>query len=81
MNSNLEFSAMAKKEVIKQLLTEATNRSSGNQIPAKPLGIQEEQLLQFVVLVKGNLRYLFYLDSIQDRLQYQPSLIICLFDF
>jgi len=36
--SSLEFSAIARKVVIRQLLTEAVNRCSGDQIPAIPFG-------------------------------------------
>ena len=36
-NSSFEFSAMAKKVVIKQLLTAAVNRCSGDHIPGIPL--------------------------------------------
>lgn len=36
--SNFEFSAMARKVVIKQLLTEAVNRCSGDHILGIPLG-------------------------------------------
>jgi hypothetical protein len=38
VKSSVEFSAMAKKVVIKQALTAATNKCSGDQIPAIPLG-------------------------------------------
>jgi hypothetical protein len=37
-NSNLEFSAIAKKVVIRQLLTAAVNKCSGDQMPGMPLG-------------------------------------------
>ena len=37
-NSSLEFSAIARNVVIKQLLTAAVNRCSGDQIPEIPLG-------------------------------------------
>src|SRR5690606_28818674 len=37
-NSSFEFSAMAKKVVIKQLLTEAVKRCSGDQILGIPFG-------------------------------------------
>jgi len=36
--SNLEFSAIARKVVIKQLSTAATNKCSGDQIPSIPFG-------------------------------------------
>src|SRR5690606_8571139 len=38
VNSNFEFSAIAKKVVIKQLLTEAVKRCSGDQILGIPFG-------------------------------------------
>src|SRR5688572_17167309 len=38
MKSSFEFSAMDKNVVIKQLLTAAVNKCSGDQIPAMPLG-------------------------------------------
>jgi hypothetical protein len=38
LNSSLEFSAMARKVVIKQLLTAAVNKCSGDQIPGMPFG-------------------------------------------
>ena len=37
-NSNLKFSAMARKVVIRQLLTAAVNRCSGDHIPGIPFG-------------------------------------------
>ncbi len=37
-NSNFECSAMAKKVVIRQLLTEAVNKCSGDHILGNPLG-------------------------------------------
>jgi hypothetical protein len=37
-NSNLEFSATAKKVVIRQLLIAATKKCSGDHIPGMPLG-------------------------------------------
>ena len=38
VNSNLEFSAMDKKVVIKQLATADVNKCSGDQIPSTPFG-------------------------------------------
>jgi hypothetical protein len=38
MNLNLEYSAIPKNEVIKQLLNAATNKCSGGQIPAIAIG-------------------------------------------
>src|SRR5690606_6429405 len=37
-NSSFEFSAIARKVVIRQLLTAATSRCSGDQMPAIPFG-------------------------------------------
>lgn len=37
-NESLEFSAMARKVVIRQLLTAAVNKGSGDQILSIPLG-------------------------------------------
>src|ERR1035437_4398839 len=38
LNSNFEFSAIDKKVVIKQLLTAAVYKCSGDQIPSIPFG-------------------------------------------
>lgn len=37
-NTNFEFSAIAKKVVIRQLLTAAVNKCSGDHIPGIPFG-------------------------------------------
>lgn len=37
LNSNFEFSAIARKVVIRQLLTAAVNKCSGDQMPGIPL--------------------------------------------